>query len=73
MRDAEPMSMSIPMPTIGDFARASRLSAKALRRYDELGPLPPARVDPYTGYRYYAREQVELRRRRRRTRTGRCS
>ncbi|MEU7293988.1 MerR family transcriptional regulator [Streptomyces exfoliatus] len=47
------------MLTIGDFARASRLSAKALRRYDELGLLPPARVDPYTGYRYYAREQVE--------------
>ncbi|MEV0446471.1 protein phosphatase 2C domain-containing protein [Streptomyces sp. NPDC050600] len=47
------------MLTIGDFARASRLSAKALRRYDELGLLPPARVDPFTGYRYYAEEQVE--------------
>lgn len=53
MRDAEAML------TIGDFARASRLSAKALRRYDELGLLPPARVDPFTGYRYYAEEQVE--------------
>ncbi|MFJ2935145.1 MerR family transcriptional regulator [Streptomyces sp. NPDC087219] len=47
------------MLTIGDFARASRLSAKALRRYDELGLLPPARVDPFTGYRYYAGEQLE--------------
>ncbi|MEU2072698.1 MerR family transcriptional regulator [Streptomyces sp. NPDC013489] len=47
------------MLTIGDFARASRLSAKALRRYDELGLLPPARVDPFTGYRYYAAEQLE--------------
>jgi DNA-binding transcriptional MerR regulator len=37
--------------TIGAFARASRLSAKALRRYDELGLLPPARVDSMTGYR----------------------
>ncbi|MFF4172010.1 MerR family transcriptional regulator [Streptomyces sp. NPDC001744] len=45
--------------TIGEFARASRLSAKALRRYDELGLLPPARVDAYTGYRYYAGTQVE--------------
>ncbi|MFC8789419.1 MerR family transcriptional regulator [Streptomyces cinereoruber] len=45
--------------TIGEFARASRLSAKALRRYDELGLLPPARVDAYTGYRYYAGAQVE--------------
>ncbi|MEU9293694.1 MerR family transcriptional regulator [Streptomyces sp. NPDC048266] len=47
------------MLTIGDFARATRLSAKALRRYDELGLLPPARVDPFTGYRYYTDEQVE--------------
>ncbi|MFE4591813.1 MerR family transcriptional regulator [Streptomyces laurentii] len=45
--------------TIGNFARASGLSAKALRRYDETGLLPPARVDPYTGYRYYTRDQVE--------------
>lgn len=45
--------------TIGEFARASRLSAKALRRYDELGLLTPARVDAYSGYRYYAGAQVE--------------
>ena len=45
--------------TIGEFARASRLSAKALRRYDELGLLTPARVDAYSGYRYYAVAQVE--------------
>ncbi|MFF1955769.1 MerR family transcriptional regulator [Streptomyces sp. NPDC058220] len=45
--------------TIGAFARASRLSAKALRRYDELGLLRPARVDPYTGYRYYDETQLE--------------
>ncbi|MFE0423542.1 MerR family transcriptional regulator [Streptomyces sp. NPDC058953] len=45
--------------TIGAFARATRLSPKALRRYDELGLLQPARVDPYTGYRYYTPAQVE--------------
>jgi serine/threonine protein phosphatase PrpC len=45
--------------TIGAFARAARLSAKALRRYDELGLLPPARTDPYTGYRYYSPAQLE--------------
>ncbi len=45
--------------SIGEFARQSRLSAKALRRYDELGLLPPARVDPETGYRRYAPAQVE--------------
>lgn len=45
--------------TIGAFARASRLSPKALRLYDELGLLPPARVDPETGYRHYAPEQLD--------------
>jgi PPM family protein phosphatase len=44
---------------IGAFAQASRLSPKALRLYDELGLLAPARVDPATGYRSYAPEQVE--------------
>ncbi|MGW3090037.1 MerR family transcriptional regulator [Streptomyces sp. NPDC001108] len=45
--------------TIGVFAKASRLSPKALRLYDELGLLTPARVDPVTGYRHYAPEQLE--------------
>jgi len=45
--------------TIGEFARASRLSAKALRLYDELGLLPPARVDPASGYRFYRADQLE--------------
>jgi len=45
--------------TIGAFAKASRLSPKALRLYDELGLLPPARVDPVSGYRFYAPEQLE--------------
>ncbi|OEV28709.1 hypothetical protein AN219_20205 [Streptomyces nanshensis] len=45
--------------TIGAFARASRLSPKALRLYDELGLLTPARVDPETGYRLYAPGQLE--------------
>ncbi|WP_435603771.1 MerR family transcriptional regulator [Streptomyces sp. bgisy130] len=45
--------------TIGAFARASRLSPKALRLYDELGLLPPAHVDPHSGYRHYAPAQLE--------------
>ena len=43
---------------IGQFAAMTRLSAKALRLYDENGLPPPARVDPATGYRYYRPEQV---------------
>ena len=45
--------------SIGEFARLSRLSAKALRLYDELGLLPPARVDPDSGYRWYAAGQLD--------------
>lgn len=45
--------------TIGAFARASGLSQKALRLYDRLGVLVPARVDPVNGYRHYAPRQVE--------------
>jgi len=44
---------------IGEFARLSRLSAHALRRYDEMGLLPPRRVDAASGYRWYAAEQLE--------------
>jgi DNA-binding transcriptional MerR regulator len=43
---------------IGQFSAASRLSPKALRLYDENGLLPPAQVDPESGYRYYRREQL---------------
>lgn len=45
--------------TIGEFARRTRLSPKALRIYDELGLVTPARVDPDSGYRFYREDQVE--------------
>jgi len=45
--------------SIGEFARDSRLSAKALRLYDELGLLPPARVDEDSGYRFYKPGQLK--------------
>lgn len=45
--------------SIGGFARRSRLSVKALRLYDELGVLVPARVDEVSGYRYYDVAQLE--------------
>ena len=44
--------------TIGAFAGRSRLSPKALRLYDRLGLLPPARTDPVSGYRFYSEDQV---------------
>lgn len=45
--------------SIGAFSRRARLSLKALRLYDRLGLLPPASVDPETGYRYYVEAQVD--------------
>ncbi|GAB2572306.1 hypothetical protein Aab01nite_03360 [Paractinoplanes abujensis] len=44
--------------TIGAFARATGLTAKALRLYDESGLLTPAAVDAESGYRYYAEAQL---------------
>jgi len=43
---------------IGAFAERTRLSPKALRLYDRLGLLPPARTDPGSGYRFYSEDQV---------------
>ena len=45
--------------TIGRFARLAGLSVGALRHYDELDLLRPARTDPFTNYRLYARGQLE--------------
>ena len=44
--------------TIGAFAELTRLSPKALRPYDRLGLVPPARTDPVNGYRFYSEDQV---------------
>jgi DNA-binding transcriptional MerR regulator len=49
--------------TISEFGRQSGLSHKALRLYDLSGLLPPAEVDPATGYRLYSPEQLERARR----------
>ena len=43
---------------IGDFSRATHLSVKMLRHYHDLGLLEPVAVDPETGYRRYAPDQI---------------
>jgi len=58
----------VELVPIGSFARQSGLTVKALRHYDTLGLLPPARVDPVTRHRWYAPEQLERARRIRRLR-----
>lgn len=45
--------------TIGEFAERTRLSPKALRLYDQLGLVVPARVDVSSAYRRYSEDQVE--------------
>jgi DNA-binding transcriptional MerR regulator/predicted transcriptional regulator YdeE len=47
-----------PMIRIGDFSKLSRVPVKTLRYYDEVGLLKPARVDDWTGYRYYGFDQM---------------
>lgn len=44
--------------TIGDFSRMTFLSVKALRHYHDVGLLPPAEIDPESGYRRYDVAQV---------------
>ncbi|MEU4474909.1 MerR family transcriptional regulator [Micromonospora sp. NPDC023888] len=46
--------------TIGAFAQAARLTPKALRLYDQVGLLPPAAIDPESGYRLYDPDQLPL-------------
>jgi len=43
---------------IGQFANIAKVSVRALRHYDEVGLLHPARVDASTGYRYYVASQL---------------
>jgi DNA-binding transcriptional MerR regulator len=50
---------AVSFMTIGEFADTTRLSPKALRLYDQLGLVVPARVDPSSGYRLYSHDQVE--------------
>lgn len=45
--------------TIGEFAALTGLTARALRLYAEAGVLAPIEVDATTGYRSYARSQLE--------------
>jgi len=43
---------------IGDFSQATHLSVKTLRHYHQIGLLEPVEVNPDTGYRRYATEQI---------------
>lgn len=53
-----PIDETSGLLTIGRFSALTRLSVRMLRHYDAHGVLVPAHVDPDTGYRLYAPEQV---------------
>ena len=43
----------------GAFARVAQVSVRTLHHYDDVGLLPPAQVDPQTGYRWYRADQLQ--------------
>jgi effector-binding domain-containing protein len=43
---------------IGEFSKLSQVPVKTLRYYDEIDLLKPAKVDDFTGYRYYSAGQL---------------
>ncbi len=45
--------------SIGQFSKICSVSIKALRYYDKVDLLKPAKVDSFTGYRYYDEEQLK--------------
>jgi DNA-binding transcriptional MerR regulator len=51
--------MDDELMSIGRFARLTGLTIGTLRHYDEVGLLPPASVDPASGYRRYQRGQAD--------------
>ena len=46
--------------TIKDFSKLCNCTTQTLRYYDHVNLLKPARVDDWTGYRYYSEEQALL-------------
>ncbi|MEM7334879.1 MAG: MerR family transcriptional regulator [Chloroflexota bacterium] len=46
------------MFTIGEFAKIALVSKRLLDHYDEIGLLPPIKIEPSTGYRFYSAKQL---------------
>lgn len=46
------------MYKIGELSKIVDIPIKTLRYYDEVGILPPAHIDQFTGYRYYDDESI---------------
>lgn len=44
--------------SIGEMAKSRNVNVQSLRYYEKLGILVPVYINPETGYRYYAPEQI---------------
>ncbi|MDD3411460.1 MAG: MerR family transcriptional regulator [Eubacteriales bacterium] len=44
--------------SIGEAARAARMTSEALRHYDRIGLAVPSQKDEWTGYRYYTEQDI---------------
>jgi DNA-binding transcriptional MerR regulator len=44
---------------IGEIAAFYNISVKAMRVYEKMGIIKPAKIDEITNYRYYAADQVQ--------------
>lgn len=47
------------MLSIGEFSKICQVSTKTLRYYADIGLILPGEINPETGYRYYAIEQLD--------------
>ena len=52
------MTDTARLTSIGEFSSRSRLSVRMLRHYGDHGILVPAEIDPVSGYRRFAEEQL---------------
>lgn len=48
------------MFAIGEFSKICQVSVKTLHHYDRIGLLKPAKVNDFTGYRYYGEHQIDI-------------
>ncbi|MCL2200059.1 MAG: MerR family DNA-binding transcriptional regulator [Defluviitaleaceae bacterium] len=46
--------------TIGEMSKLTGAGIKALRYYERVGILPPAYIEPNSGYRYYSIDQIYI-------------
>ncbi|MEM9950319.1 MAG: MerR family transcriptional regulator [Chloroflexota bacterium] len=44
---------------VGEFSRIASVTIETLRHYDAIGLFKPAKVDSFTGYRYYKANQLQ--------------